>query len=149
MLFALSEISYSGESNDWTRVEGEQNGMPISIRLRQKLPSEIDIEKFPYLVIVSWEYTPANESGFPVSEVVGLMGEVENSFSDSIESNAYLAATFLGNGIREWYVYAHDVAKLESDFNKATAKFNPLPIKIKASRDVGWRSYFRLLPDRQ
>lgn len=142
----LGNNLFAHEEMNWAIAIADIEGKPLSIRFRQEVPAGIDLNDYPYLVIIIWEYLPENESGFPAPEINEFMGEFENSFYDAIEGNAYLMMAFLGNGTREWQIYTKDVAKFKADLKIATKKFDYISLKLSEQKDLGWKTYFELRP---
>jgi hypothetical protein len=137
-------MSEKNQEERWALVEGElENGLPYSVRFREDLPVAEEISKLKTLIIVSWVYESADESGLPAEEEENLMEEFENLMDEALVEKdiARLMTVFTGDGVREWQFYTRDDEVFLFELNEKLAGRPILPLEIDAYEDENWDGY--------
>jgi hypothetical protein len=131
----------------WTMATGDDDGLPLIVRIRNQPPPFAKKESFPQLLALSWQYEPENDQGLPSHEVVERMGQLEDlllpAFEDARE--AFLTVVVTGNGAREWQWYAKDSDRVMELVNETLAEHEPFPVEFNFQDDPEWEGYSRFL----
>jgi len=131
----------------WSVATAEDDGKPLILRIRNKPPSFASKKTFPYLLAVSWQYDPTNESRMPPDEVADRMGQLEDLLEEAFDGacQAFLSVIATGNGVREWQWYARDPGDVMTMVNQTLGELEPFPVEFSFQYDPDWTAYARFL----
>ncbi len=131
----------------WTMATGEDDGLPLIVRIRNQPPLFARKDSFPQLLALSWQYEPENERGMPAQDVVERMGQLEDLLMPAFEEarEAFLTVVVTGNGAREWQWYAKDADRVMELVNEPLAEYEPFPVEFNFQDDPEWEGYSRFL----
>lgn len=127
--------------DDWVLldVSSPSDPQPFTVRARSSLPPAATLAANPHLVIVTWTYGDAGESGMPTGEASDDMAAFqERIITLELQGFAIEAACVTGHGEREWRLYTRDVKQFMRGFNDVMADDDPRPIKLSAFEDPEW-----------
>ena len=138
----------------WASAEGEQDGMPLVIRVRSHLHALVGHPDLPNRLVIAWTYAPdgapAND-GMPTPAQTEALIACEDALVGGLEAGpepaAVLVGAWTGSGRREWVWYGAEPAVLEVAVNEALADIPPLPLELELEADPDWTQYTQLLSD--
>lgn len=136
------------DTNDnWTVAQGEDDGKPILLRIRNPAPKFAKKSKFAQMLAIAWPYESPGDHGLPVEEDLAAMTELEELLVAAFEDTkqGFLSVVVTGNGIREWQFYSSDVETAGLVINESLADYDPFPIQISTEHDPEWEAYERFL----
>ena len=123
---------------------GSDNGFPMIVRFRNKIPEGVQPSDYPHLMAIAWSYEPQT-NGMPSREITHQMEEFENLLDKGLESRreAFMTVAVTCNGRREWQWYARDQDHFIRLLNSALAGRSPFPVQISHQDDKEWAAYQR------
>ena len=131
----------------WTLATGDDDGMPLIVRIRNQPPSFARKDSFPHLLALSWRYEPEDNRGMPSNDVVERMAQLEVLLMPAFEGTrqAFLTVVVTGNGAREWQWYARDPDRVMELVNETLADYEPFPVEFNFQDDPQWEGYSQFL----
>ena len=128
----------------WAGAEGTHNGLPLIIRFRPEFSQDSNLQVFPQLLQVYWEFGHA-PSGMPSQEESEAMQVFEDRLVNSLESvpEGALTAVVTTNGYREWVLYAKSVESFSEHLHHMPQESDPYPIEIETDFDPNWDYFFQ------
>ena len=159
-MLLISSNSYSGKkmetleniikNDEWTVAEGTHKNLPLIIRYRNELNSQLNLSNHPQLIQVYWEYAD-HSSGMPNDIDTKKMEVFENRLIEALESDlsGILTSVITTNGYREWVYYTTSVEAFSDKLHHMPQEKDPYPIEIETESDPKWNYYFkRVNPDK-
>lgn len=146
-LFSRFASAIMDADDNWTVAQGEDNGMPILLRIRNPAPSYASKRKFVQMLAISWPYESPGDHGMPNEEVLESMTQLEELLVPAFEDakQGFLSVVVTGNGVREWQLYTTDVESAGLLINETLADYDPFPIQISVEEDPEWEAYEQFL----
>lgn len=136
-------LDYLIKNNPWAVAEGTHNNLPLMIRFRSNLTSELDISNHPQLIQVYWNYSK-HESGMPSSGDSQHMEIFENRLVYALENDltGILVAVITTGGVREWVYYTKSLDAFAERLHNMPQESAPYPIEIETDNDPAWEYFF-------
>ena len=127
----------------WVGAEGEIEGMPTLVRIRQDLDLFVGHTDWPRRLTISWEYEADNPSGMPAPELSDEMRTFEDALVPAVERDktAILAFVFTCDGLRHWHFYFSDIGAVQTRLTDALAQLPRFPLDMSAEDDPEWSLY--------
>jgi hypothetical protein len=141
-LFGKKEQELSPEER-WTVAQGEDDGLPLIFRIRNKKPHGIELNTYPHLIAISWLYPSTNEFRMPSSEISTLMMQFEELLETVLEKSqsAFLTVIVTGNERREWQWYSRSPEETMGFVNQVLMEREPFPVEFSMQKDPQWEAY--------
>lgn len=136
-------LDYLIKNNPWAVAEGTHNNLPLMIRFRSNLTSELDISNHPQLIQIYWNYSK-HDSGMPSSVDSQHMEIFENRLVDALENDltGILVAVITTGGVREWVYYTKSLDAFAERLHNMPQESAPYPIEIDTDNDPEWEYFF-------
>jgi len=137
------EQKYREEQDPWLVGESDEEGMPMVFRIREQIPAGVDIEQYPNMVCVVWEYANTLGNGMPSNEIAERQMAFEDALDEFIETggaNEHMIVV-IGNGRKEWIWYAKNPDHWIEGFSEALKDHPPFPVEIQGYEADGWQAY--------
>lgn len=130
----------------WLIAETDEDGLPMVYRVRQNIPSHVEISEFANLVCVVWEYDGKVANGMPSGEIAEQQAVFEDALDEFIEKggDSEHMVVVTGNGRKEWLWYVKDPEKWIEEFSDALSGHPPFPVEIEGYEAESWRAYNEL-----
>jgi Family of unknown function (DUF695) len=127
----------------WTVAQGEDDGLPLIFRIRNKKPHGIKPNAYPHLIAISWLYQSINDFRMPSPEVSALMMQFEELLEPVLEKSqsAFLTVIVTGNGRREWQWYSRSPEETMGFVNQVLMDREPFPVEFSMQEDPQWEAY--------
>lgn len=128
--------------HSWTIAEGESNGVPVFVRLRDDVQPQAESGRYLSWVRITWKYEADDEYGLPSDEELDEMSDFEEVLEESLEAGNHAVMVFVMThaGVRQWLFYT-------SDIHKTTQRFEALPkslddhLELSSDNDAEWKEY--------
>jgi hypothetical protein len=127
----------------WIVAEGEADGLPLIVRMREAPPPGVDTQQYPHLVTVCWTFDGSDTGGLPGSKLLNRMSELEDRL-DALEGAdlGYMMVSLTGSGQKTWLWYVRNIEVYMEKLNEAIGRAPvPYPIELEAAEDPGWESF--------
>jgi hypothetical protein len=130
----------------WTVGTADQDGQPIIIRVRSRMPDVADRQRHAQLVVVGWPYD-GTETGLPTSDDTAAMQDFENAVEAGLERGGAgtQVASITGAGHKEWRYYAADADAFVAALNASLDGHPTYPLEIEMFDDSEWQGLQQLL----
>lgn len=131
----------------WTLAEGElENGKPFILRFREFYPTEVEQNKYCFLIEITWQYE-ITESGMPSETLHEKMFDFEDILDEEIESKGIclLMTSITGGGKKIWHFYSTDADLFINKLNEVLRDKEVLPLKIEIYEDEKWNAYKEII----
>jgi uncharacterized protein DUF695 len=130
----------------WTVGTADQDGQPIIIRVRSRMPDVADRQRLAQLVVVGWPYD-GTETGLPTSDDTAAMQDFENAVEAGLERGGAgtQVASITGAGHKEWRYYAADADAFVAALNASLDGHPTYPLEIEMFDDSEWQGLQQLL----
>lgn len=119
------------------------------VRIRKDDPDPQEAKSFSNLIIVKWDFDPAENGGVPGVAELDLMRELEEVLFGVFDEKSPIGcsfAVFTRPGTREWRFYTVDAQQFIEGFNTALQGRRAYPIALEAFADPEWSAYAELRP---
>ena len=126
----------------WSTAQGEDEGSPLLIRVREGNPSDKLKAEYPILVNVYWPFDGLPDSGMPNSEVLDAQSDFEERL-DRLDSPeyGYLVLVITAKNRKEWIWQVADTKVWLDQFNLLLNGHPVVPIEIETNNDPAWGTY--------
>ena len=130
----------------WTVGTADQDGQPIIIRVRGRLPDAAAREANSQLVVIGWPYD-GNETGLPLEADKASMDRLEEALEAGLAGTTLgvQVASLTGAGHREWRYYAADADAFVAALNAILGGHPTYPLEIEMFDDAEWQGLQQLL----
>jgi Family of unknown function (DUF695) len=127
----------------WTIAQGEDDGLPLIFRIRNKKPHGIEPRTYPHLIAISWLYQSTNEFRMPSPDISTLMMQFEELLEPALENSqsAFLTVIVTGNSRREWQWYSRSPEETMGLVNQVLIDCEPFPVEFSMQEDSQWEAY--------
>ena len=127
----------------WSLARGENDGKPVTFRIRNQAPSFARKVDFPHLLAASWRYESPDDQGMPAAGVAESMAQFEERLVAALEGacQAFLAVIVTGDAGCEWQWYARDSEEAMKLLNEALGDLAPFPVQFGLLEDPEWEGY--------
>lgn len=130
------------EEHSWSVAEGEANGIPIFVRLRDDVQDQAKSGRYRSFLRVVWQYEPEDEYGLPRDEELDEMSDFEEVLEATVEAadEAVMALVLTHSGVRQWLFYTSDLAASIKRL-EGLAKSTDPRLAISTGDDANWTEY--------
>jgi hypothetical protein len=130
----------------WTVGTADQDGQPLIIRVRSRMPEVAERQRHSQLVVVGWPYDGA-DTGLPTAEDSAAMQAFEDAVESGIERGqaGTQVASITGAGHKEWRYYAADAEGFVAALNASLDGHPTYPLEIEMFDDSEWQGLQQLL----
>ena len=125
----------------------EEQGYPVIYKLIPYHPEPETITKYPWLTVVSWEYSKTVRNGMPPEKINQDMIALEDAFTEEFEDRAGAKWVYnrTGNGRKEFVYYIQNRTTFTAALNWALATHKRYPIEITFYDDTTWQDFIDLV----
>ena len=135
------------EDGDFVIGKLEEQGYPVIYRFSASTPTPELMKEYPWLTVLSWEYSKSDRNGMPPVRVNERMLILEESLSDSFleSAGAHWVYNRTGNGKKEFVFYIRDRSEFTIALNSTLATHQRYPIDMTFYPDNTWQDYLELV----
>jgi hypothetical protein len=129
--------------------EYSENDKPVIMKFVNELPEKKIMDKFPFLVVVSWKYNGEKNNGMPEKKINERMILLEDAIEKSMESSKIFTHAYsrTGNNIKEFVYYGTNQEDFMNLLNQTLANHKEYPIEINFYEDKDWTEFKKVLED--
>ena len=133
----------SFDSLTWVVAEGDYDGRPVLIRLRE-LPKEFPASKYPDRLNVTWTMSEVDENGLPTENEFSRLSDFEDRLIDAVEPDeqSILVGALTCNAEKEFIFQTANASEFLKRLTNMPQEKDRYPIKIERYEDPDW-SYFK------
>ena len=126
-----------------------ENGFPVIMKFINELPNKEVMNRFHYLVIVSWKYNGKENNGMPENEINKRMILLEDTIGKSMKTSKIFLHAYsrTGNNLKELVYYCTNQTDFMALLNKTLQHHEDYPIEIDFYEDKDWREFKQVLDD--
>lgn len=126
----------------WTYPGESENGQVLIITGRDNVEKYKASGKYPYRMIVSWDYASLPD-GMPCDKDASILEQATDLLLAETKKDpaAILTEIYTGAGRRDWILYTRSLHIFGKILNRALASLPLLPLKIEAEEDSNWEEY--------
>ena len=150
-LFGQSKHNNEQSKSEEKGVIGEytEDGFPVIMKFVNELPAKQIMNKFPFLVVVSWKYDGKERNGMPEKAVNERMIILEDAIEDSMKSSNIFTHAYsrTGNNLKEFVYYGTNQEDFMRLLNKTLENHEEYPIEITFYKDKEWKEFKKVLED--
>jgi hypothetical protein len=130
----------------WTVGTADQDGQPIIIRVRSRMPDAAARQGHAQLIVVGWPYDGV-ATGLPGAEDSASMQAFEDTIEAGLERSGVgvQVASLTGAGHKEWRYYAADADAFVAALNASLDGHPTYPLEIEMFDDADWQGLQQLL----
>ena len=130
----------SADKATWNIVEGKRNELPVMIRYRPDLESQLGNEDYPQRLTIFWDFEKLEPSGLSNDAQLDDMCLFEDAIVEALDYDrlAIFVFSYTHSGTREWHFYASNIQTVGERINNALSHFPKLPIELQVSDDKDW-----------
>lgn len=130
----------------WTVGTADQDGQPIVIRVRSRMPDAAYRQAQPQLIVVGWPYDGAS-AGQPGADATAAMQAFEDAVDAGLArgSAGVQVASLTGAGPKEWRYYTADADAFVAGLNASLEGQPTYPLEIEMFEDPEWQGLQQLL----
>jgi len=127
----------SGNSDDWTLLQGQHAGSPLLVRFRQ-FTGGVDRSAYPTRLNVFWSMRSADENGLAVPPEASALEVFENRLVDALDGHSVLSVVLTCNSKREFAFHTSDANGFIQLLSSLPQEADPYPIEIQSADDPSW-----------
>jgi hypothetical protein len=130
------------DSIPWVGADGDYNGRPLLMRLRQ-FAKEFPASKYPQRLNVTWTMSEPDENGLPTDEEFHRLAAFENRLVEAVEPDeqSILLGALTCNGEKEFIFQTADPSEFLKRLTDMPQETERYPIIIEKYDDPDW-DYF-------
>jgi hypothetical protein len=120
--------------------KAEGTGLPLIFRVMEPAKS-VKKSDYAQMVVGTWKYDPKVRNGMPDQKT----NEEQIKFEDMLASTTpdgmgYLALVVTGNGEKQWYWYAKDMAAWKKQFKAIFLDKPAFPVTFNFGHEPNWET---------
>jgi Family of unknown function (DUF695) len=131
------------DSLGWVGAEGDYDGRPLLIRLRE-FPEEFPTSKYPERLNITWTMSEVEQNGLPTEREFSRLASFEDRLIDAVEPDgqSILVGALTCNAEKEFILQTANVSEFLKRLTNMPQEKERYPIKIERYDDPDW-SYFK------
>ena len=136
----MSGTEASSEDYAGVTAKTHEDGFPVIYVFDSTPPKQQEVEKYPWLMVLSWKYDGSANNGMPSKELIATMNPLEDALEDhtvrlGVSRHSYNRT---GNNYREFVYYITNQEEFLEEFNIAVEDHPQYPIEINFYNDTKW-----------
>ena len=130
-------------TDNWLVAQGDIDGLPAIVRLRDEVQSFIKGGKHQHYLRVVWEMSEIDEFGLPDENEMQRLELFEDRLCSVFEAgdHAILSFVLTNDGLRQWLFYSQDLEESVRRINEMPQEEAAYPIELTANEDPEWSEY--------
>ena len=130
------------DSFHWLGAEGDYDGRPLLIRLRE-FPKEFPTSKYPERLNITWTMSEVDENGLPTDKEFSRLAAFENRLVVAVEADgqSVLVGALTCNAEKEFIFQTANTSEFLKRLTIMPQEKQRYPIKIERYCDPDW-NYF-------